>query len=43
MATLYITEFSRTTVTGVTDPATQIATPSPWLRRRLPSTPSAPP
>jgi hypothetical protein len=31
MATLYITEFSRTTVTGVTGPATQIATPAPLV------------
>ena len=31
MATLYITEFSRTTVTGVTGPATQVSTPAPLV------------
>jgi hypothetical protein len=31
MATLYITEFGRTTITGVTGPATQVATPAPLV------------
>ena len=31
MATLYITEFSRTTVTGVTGPAAQVSTPAPLV------------
>jgi hypothetical protein len=31
MATLYITEFSRTTVTGVTGPASQTSTPAPLV------------
>lgn len=31
MATLYITEFSRTTSTGVSGPSSQVATPAPLV------------
>ena len=31
MATLYITEFSRTTSTGVAGPSSQVATPAPLV------------